>query len=121
MAETGNRLGSRARYIYLSDDIGVAYILEMDSSYEIAGAGIGAAAPERYDPNNPPAAITICPPPRNFKPRVVFAKAADGKTRREIKCMSPDAELYATTAAKTITLAEETFTTTGRRGEKQTF
>lgn len=121
MPETGNRLGARARYLYNSDDIGVVYIMELDASYEIAGAGVGAAAPERYDPDNPPAGVTICPPPKGFTPRVVFAKASDNRTRREIKCMSNTSELYSTSRSQTITLAEESFTTTGRRGEKQSF
>lgn len=116
----GQRLGSRVRVVYTSDDIGKVYVIEIDQSYQIAGAGVGSAAPEIFDPNNPPAGSDVCPAPKRFEPRRVYAKASDG-TRRSVICTSPDADLYATTLPKIINIDSESFTTTGRKGERQSF
>ncbi len=117
----GNRLGPRAKFIYNADDIGVVYILSLDASFQVAGFGAGSGAPEMYDPNNEPAGVTVCPPPKNFKPRVVFAKSADGKARKQIVATSNTADAYATVRPVAVQLDGETFTTTGRRGETQSF
>lgn len=112
----GNRLGPREKYVYIADD-GTEYALETDQSLAIAGTGSGAAAPVVYDPETSDAG----PPPKRFKPRVVFVQAADG-ARKELICFSPTASLYQTSSAETVTIdAEAGWDSTGRRGEKLTF
>ena len=120
MPLTGNRLGSRGRYVYESDEPGKGFILTTDEDLAVAGTGQGAAAPITYDPASPPVGIELCPPPKRFKPRVVFIQAADG-SRKDLICFSPVANLYASTVPQSVTIDELAFETTGRRGEKISF
>ncbi len=117
----GNRLGNRARVIYEGEEAGKVYILQIDASFVIAGAGTGAAAPTVFNPSSPPTGIDYCPSPKRFKPRVVFAQSASGDATKTIVCCSAESDLYATTLPKNVTIDGETFTTTGRRGEKLSF
>ncbi len=118
----GNRLGSRARFLYESEEANVIYIIETDADLAVAGTGPGAAAPTPYDPSaEPPAGATICPPPKRFEPRGVWVKATSGTGRKFLKCFSNAAPLYATSTPTEVTIDGETFVTTGRIGEKQSF
>lgn len=117
----GNRLGPRARIIYESDEVGQVYILQIDASFIVAGAGAGGSTPDIFDPTDPPAGVMICPPPRRFKPRIVYAQSANGDAVKEIVIASATGSLYATTLRKVVAIDGENFTTTGRRGEKISF
>lgn len=117
----GNRLGSKQRYLYFTDDVTVAYILFRDTDLAVAGLGVGAAAPELYDQDNPPAGITICPAPRRFTPRCVFAQDDGTGARKELIAFHPTADLYSTSSPMTVTIDTLAFVTTGRKGEKLTF
>jgi hypothetical protein len=118
----GNRLGPRAKIIYESEAVGKVYILTVDASFVVAGAGVGAAAPDIYNPTTPlPPGIDVCPPPKSFNPRGVWVKSADGKARKFVVCASATAELYATTFPVQVVIDTETFVSTGRVGEKQSF
>lgn len=121
MPLSGNRLGPRERYIYESDEVGTVYILETDQDLAVAGLGTGAGAPVVYDPANPPTGVTICPPPRRFTPRTVFAEDPTSGARKNLIAFTPSAELYATSARSSVTIDGLAFTTTGRKGEKLTF
>ena len=116
----GNRLGSRVKILYESDTVGTTYILTTDADFVVGGLGAGAAAPEIFDPANPPAGVTVCPAPGNFKPRCVYFKAVDG-ARKCLVATSPTANLYATSFGSDLVIDAETFTSTGRRGEQLSF
>lgn len=116
----GNLLGPRGRYIYESDEPGKVYILQTDQDLAVAGLGTGAAAPEAYDPQNPPVGVEICPPPRRFTPRTVFVENAGGN-RKSLIAFAASADLYASSQAQSVTIDTATFTTTGRKGEKLSF
>lgn len=117
----GNRQGPRERYVYLTDDITVAYILTTDQDLAVAGLGAGAAAPDVYDPANPPTGITICPAPRRFSPRVVFVQDPVSGARKNLIAFSSTADLYSTSLSQTVTIDGLAFESTGRKGEKLTF
>lgn len=121
MPLSGNRQGPRERYLYQSDDDGVFYILTTDVDLAIAGLGDVGAAPEVYDPANPPATGTVCPAPRRFSPRVVFAQDPVSGARKSLIAFSPESNLYSTSTPDTITIDGLDFVTTGRKGEKLTF
>jgi hypothetical protein len=117
----GNRLGPRTRVIYESDETGTAYILTIDESFVVAGAGQGDDAPDEYDPAAPPEGIDVSPAPKRFKPRIVYAQSASGDAVKRIVCCNADSDLYSTGTPSAVVIDGETFTTTGRRGEKLTF
>lgn len=119
----GNRLGTRRKIVYQSDEPNIVYILEVDADLRVAGAGIAAALPELFDPLNPPANVSVCPAPKRFKPRVVYIQSTNDGARKEIVCTSPSANLYASTFRQAVPAldGDTTFVTTGRRGEKLTF
>lgn len=112
----GNRLGERSKYLYNSDG-GSTYKVETDESLAIAGTGLGADPPTEYVAGVTPAD----PSPKRFKPRVVFAQAADG-ARKELICFDQTSALYETDEGSTVTIdGEAGWVITGRRGEKLTF
>lgn len=119
----GNRLGPRVKIVYESEETGVGYILETDADLVVAGAGPGGAAPELYDPQSPPVGLTICPSPKRFKPRRVFAQSSTDGARKTIICSAASANLYATSQSKAVPAidGDSTFVTTGRKGEALTF
>lgn len=117
----GNRLGARKRYLYETDDLSIFYIVTTDEDLAVAGAGTGAAAPVEYDPANPPAGVTVCPPPRRFTPRCVFVQNDSVGARKNLVCFSSTADLYSASAPQTVDIDGLTFTSTGRKGEKLSF
>lgn len=117
----GNRQGPRERYVYLTDDLTVAYILTTDQDLAVAGLGVAGAAPEVYDPANPPAGVTICPAPRRFTPRCVFAQDPVSGARKNLIAFSATANLYSSSLSQSVTIDGLSFDTTGRKGEKLTF
>jgi hypothetical protein len=117
----GNRLGPRERYVYATDDLTIAYIIETDQDLAVAGTGAGAAAPDVYDPANPPAGVTLCPAPRRFQPRCVFIQDPTSGARKSLICFSPTANLYSSSQPQSVTIDALAFTSTGRKGEKLTF
>jgi len=121
MPLSGNRLGPRQRYIYETDDLTIAYIITTDQDLAVAGTGTGAGAPDVYDPENPPAGVTVCPAPRRFTPRQVFIQDAASGARKNLICFSSTADLYAASQPQTVTIDTLDFTTTGRKGEKLSF
>lgn len=120
---TGNRQGPRGRFIYESDEDGVGYIYETDVDLAVAGLGVGGAAPTPYDPANPPADLTICPAPKNFQFRTVFAQSSTDGARKNLIAASITANLYATSVSLAVPTidGDSTFSTTGRKGEKLSF
>lgn len=117
----GNRLGPRIKVLYESEKPGTYYILEIDANFQLAKLGIGDAAPELYDPDNPPANGMVCPPPKRFKPRGLHVKAVAGKGRKFLVATSAAATAYSSTEPTTFQVDSEAFISTGRRGETQTF
>ena len=120
---SGNRLGPRRNYIYRTDVSGIGYIISRDEDLAIAGFGAGAAAPEEFDPDSPPAGLTLSPPPRRFNPRVVFVQSSTDGARKEMIAFDPTSNFYVTTQSSAIPdiAGDSTFSTTGRRGETLSF
>lgn len=114
----GNLLGPRGRYVYEADD-GSTYAVTTDASLAVAGLGVANAAPDEFDPANPPTGYAGRFP-RGARPRVVFAQDADGN-RKQLIAFSPVANLYQTNLPQNVTVETVAFTTTGRRGERYTF
>lgn len=102
----GNTLGIRRYFKYTSDT-------EEDYSI-LTDNDLGVAAGLTLDDTNPP-------PPRRFKPRVVYCEAtiAGKKVRKALICNS-DSTLF-DDSAQTVTIDGTAFKTTGRRGEKFSF
>lgn len=101
----GNRIGPRGRYDYESDD-GTTYVIRTDADLATAGGLVANTTGGT-------------PKPTGFQPRGVYAQASDG-ARRFIVC-NLDSTIYDTSSSTTVTIDGESFTTTGRRGEKLTF
>jgi hypothetical protein len=100
----GNTLGTRSRYLYVSDT-GTTYTLRLDDDLAEAGG--------LTEGNN-----GVYPPPR-FKPRVVLAQAEDAEgnlLRKRIPC-APTSGLLSDTP-QVVEIDGVNFTTTGRVGEK---
>jgi hypothetical protein len=120
----GQRLGSKSKYIYETDETGVGYILEADDTLaNIAGTGVGAGTPDVFDPANPPAGLTLCPAPKRFNPRVVYIQSTTDGARKTLIAWSTTADLYATGISKAVPSldTDTSFVTTGRKGEQLTF
>jgi hypothetical protein len=118
----GNRLGVRAKILYESEAAGTLYIMQTDANFVLPKLGVGSAAPVTYSPGDTlPPNVNVCPPPKNFKPRGVHVKSADGKARKFLICTSATAEAYATSSPQTFAIDGENFTSTGRKGEQQSF
>lgn len=119
---TGNRLGPKNEYIYQTDVPGLIYIISRDADLALAGLGVGAAAPEQFDPANPPAG-TVVQAPKNFRPRTVFAQSPSDGARKDLIAFSPTATLYVSTQRTAVPAidGDSTFVTTGRKGETLSF
>ncbi|HEX7762729.1 MAG TPA: hypothetical protein VF433_03870 [Cellvibrio sp.] len=112
----GQFTGSRDSYVYTSDT-GNLYVLQLDETLgDLAGADLDA-----FDPANPG---TATPKPTRFSPRGVYWQATatgfEGK-RKFIICGTTDATLYNSSVRQALTVDGVAGTTTGRRGEKQSF
>lgn len=120
---TGQRLGPKNTYLYYTDDITKAYLMQRDATLAIAGLGAGTAAPTVYDASEPPANVTITPKPQGFKPRVVFIQSTDDGARKEMIAFHPTSAIYLQNASAAFPAIDEddTFITTGRKGEKLSF
>lgn len=120
---TGNRTGPKERYVYQTDVSSIVYILERDTDLAIAGLGAAAAAPMVFDPENPPAGKTVLTAPKRFTPRVVFVESTNDGARKDMIAFDPTANLYTSTQRTAIPDidGDDTFETTGRRGEQLTF
>lgn len=121
MPLNGNRMGSRSKYLYQSDDDNIYYILTTDDDLAVAGFGDVSDPPEIYDPQNPPATGTICPAPRRFKPRRVHLKDPISGAQKSPVAFYPDATAYSRSIGEQITIDGLAFTSTGRTGESLTF
>ena len=119
----GNRLGGKLTYLYYTDDINVAYLLQRDTDLVFDGLGAGAAAPEVYDPQNPPVGVIVTPKPQGFKPRVIFIQSPTDGARKDLIAFHPTSELYLKNFSDTIPAidGDATFVSTGRKGEKLSF
>ncbi len=108
---SGNRLGPKVRVDYVSDS-GKTYNLRVDSDLVISNSGLVLGS-------------TGGPPPKRWRPRGVFAQFPDPDTnrinRKFLICGTTAAALYASDTPATITIDGVVFTTTGRKGEKQSF
>lgn len=105
----GNTLGPRGYYTYTSDS-GVNYNILTDTDLATAmGLTPGVSG-------NPQL-------PRRFYPRIVYAEATIGGrlVRKRLVAGTNDNTVYAAEGSTTVTVDGQTFTTTGRRGEKVTF
>lgn len=109
MAQSGNRLGTKTVVTYVTD-AGVLINLQVDSDLIISNSGLEISQAGQ-------------PKPLRFKPRVVFAQArVDGRTvRKALICGTNDAGLYSTNVPQSFDIDGLNFTTTGRRGETQSF
>lgn len=115
MAE-GQFTGTRSQYVYTNDGGGKYVLLLDDTLATLTGTGLTA-----YDPANPGGAT---PPPRRFKPRIVYWQGtqADFTTKRKaLVCGTTSGTLYTSVASQTLTIDGVAGKTTGRRGEKLTF
>lgn len=121
MPESANRLGSKGRFVYITDDQTKYYAIDRDLTLAVAGFGSGAAAPQTVDGFTPPNGVTITPPPKNFKPRTVYIVDRATGSRKAMTCFSRNSELYDTSASKTVDIDGIEFVTTGRRGESLSF
>lgn len=120
---SGNRLGPKSNYLYFTDDTNLAYIFSRDDDLALAGLGEGAAAPVLYDPENPPAGVTVTPKPLGFKPRVVFVQSTTDGARKNMVAFHPASNLYLSNASQTFPAiaGDSTFVSTGKKGEALTF
>lgn len=117
----GNKLGSKGRFVYISDDATRAYILRRDLDLAVAGTGAAGAAPQAADGYTPPAGQTVGPAPKGFTPRYVrIIDRTDGATK-ELICFDPTSDLYNASSTATATIDTVDFETTGRIGEQLTF
>lgn len=118
----GNRQGSKSTVLYFTDDVDVAYILQRDDDLLLAGLGAAAAAPELYDPGNPPAGVIVTPKPQGFKPRVIFIQAPDG-ARKNMIAFHPTSDLYLKNFSDAFPEidGEDNWVSTGRKGEALSF
>ena len=104
----GNTLGARRYYAYTSDS-GVQYKYLTDQNL---GEAVNAVLND-----------TLPDFPRRFKPRLVYAEAEiEGSfVRKRVICPLVTTPAYAAQGSTVISIDEEDFKTTGRRGEKATF
>ena len=109
MAESGNRLGGKTVVTYVTD-AGVLINLQLDTDLIISNAGLTIGTGGQ-------------PKPLRFTPRGVFAQARVGSrtVRKFLVCGTNDAALYATNVPQSFNIDGLVFTTTGRKGERQSF
>ena len=101
----GNKLGSRSYYLY-TDDLGNNYSYLTDDD-------LATAVSATLDDSNPPF-------PRRFKPRGVYVEDAAG-ARKFVICPLTTTVQYASNASQAVTIDTVAFSTTGRKGEQQSF
>lgn len=103
----GQTTGVRRYFGYVSDS-GETYSLLLDETLGIIGG-------MDLDDSNPP-------PPRRFRPRGVYVEGQVGsQTARKFITCSPTVLLYRTDQSTTVAIDGVNFSSTGRRGERQTF
>lgn len=109
MPLAGNRLGTKSVYGYTTD-AGVEINLLLDDDLVLTNSGLVLNDEGQ-------------PKPQRFKPRVVFAQAIVGNrvVRKALVCGTSAAALYASSTPQDVTIDGQVFTTTGRRGETQSF
>lgn len=109
MPELGNSLGEKSVFTYVSDAGGLINLL-LDDDLVISNSGLSLGEAGQ-------------PKPLRFKPRVVFAQARVGGRvkRKALVCGTSDSALYATNVPQSFNIDGLIFTTTGRRGETQSF
>ena len=108
MPLSGNRLGSKVAVVYTADN-GSDYNMKIDADLVIVGSGLVAGA-------------TGSTPPKRFRPRGVHAQLIEGgRTYRKFFVCNAGSPLYATNTPQVVTCDGASFTTTGRKGERQTF
>ncbi|NJM10051.1 MAG: hypothetical protein HC883_03955 [Bdellovibrionaceae bacterium] len=108
MPFTGNRLGGKIKVQYTSD-AAQDYVLTTDPDLVIVGSGLVAGNVGQTTPGR-------------FKPRGVHAQLVDtGKIFRKFFVCNAGSPLYSSNTPQAVVCDGATFTTTGRRGEKQTF
>ena len=107
---SGNRLGKKERVQYVADN-GSTYVLRVDTDLVISNSGLVLGNVGGT-------------PPKYFKPRIVHAQFVDTDGtiyRKAFIAGTAAAALYATSTPQVVTCDGVAFTTTGRRGEVQTF
>lgn len=117
----GNKLGSKGKFVYISDDQSKVYILNRDLDLAVGGTGSGDAAPQSADGFTPSGSATIAGAPKGFEPRKVNIIDRTDGAKKALICFSPNSSLYNSSESKDVVIDGVTFTTTGRSGETQTF
>jgi hypothetical protein len=108
MPLNGNRLGGKEKVQYVSDAT-QTYILTMDPDLIIVGSGLVLGNVGQTKPSR-------------FKPRGVHAQLVEaGKIYRKFLVANAGSTLYASNTPQVVTIDGAGFTTTGRRGEIQSF
>lgn len=114
----GQFVGSKKKYIYVTD-LGDNYIITRDETLAtVAGTGL-----VELDPEAPPAGSQ--PAPRGFSFRGVYWQADEGTevegARKFLICGTTAATLYASSSSQAVPVDGFDGTTTGRKGESQSF
>ena len=119
----GNKLGPKGKFLYFTDDVTVAYILNRDLDLVFAGLGAAAAAPVAFDPANLPAGVTVSPKPTRFTPRGVYIQDSSTGERKFLIAFHPTSDIYLAQVSQTIPDidGETDFVSTGRKGEQLSF
>lgn len=102
----GNTLGERSYFAYTSDT-GQAFKYLTDDDL---GEAVGAT-PNDTNPDLP----------RRFKPRGVYVQHPDTGQRKFLICPTLANTVYAANASQTVSIDDEDFKTTGRKGEQVSF
>jgi hypothetical protein len=111
----GQYSGQRSSYLYTTD-FGDVYILSKDVTLaNLEGAGLTPATQANAGNANPT--------PKRFFPRGVYWQGVlDGRiVRKFIVCGSTTADLYQAGISQDLTIDGVVGSTTGRRGEQQTY
>lgn len=111
----GQFTGPRLKYTYTSDS-GAKYVLTLDETLVVVGSGLS--------PYDPATDAGYGPPPKRFKPRIVYWQATGagfvGKRKKLVAGLAAE-DLYASDVRQPITIDGVAGVTTGRIGEKITF
>ena len=107
----GNALGPRATFVYESDQ-GVSYNFTADRSVGLAAGNVLST--------NAGLPILKTSQTRPIKPRYILIVDTDEPTKRKrVVIGDPANSLFASNANSTVTINSETFSVTGRVGEKR--
>lgn len=111
----GQFSGTRSTYIY-ETDADTKYLLTLDDTL----AGLANTQLVKATTAN---AADATPPPKRFKPRVVFWQGTldGGLVRKALVCGKASSTLYNKATSQSLTIDGVSGSTTGRRGEKLTF